>query len=129
MLTINRACISCNKGLHGRTDKKFCNDQCRNAHNNRVNSVENNYVRNIDHRLRRNRRILQNLLAAKQAIKTNLSALSNDGFVFAYCTHTYTSRTGHVYYFCYEFGYMKLSNGRVQIIRKYEPGIARQAVI
>jgi hypothetical protein len=75
-------------------------------------------MRNIDHRLRRNRRILQNVLDTKRATRTEVSQLSNKGFAFPYCTHIYTNQKGEVYHFCYEYGYLELANGRVQIIRK-----------
>jgi hypothetical protein len=46
---------------HGRADKKFCNDLCRNNYNNQLNSNSYNLVRNINNILRRNRRIIEEL--------------------------------------------------------------------
>ena len=38
-MTTERYCLDCGAVLHGRADKKFCNDQCRNNYNNQLNSV------------------------------------------------------------------------------------------
>jgi len=59
-----RICLFCNEAINGRSDKKFCSDLCRNAHNNKLNSNENNYVRNLILMLRKNRRILQHVLTS-----------------------------------------------------------------
>ncbi|MBN2521295.1 MAG: hypothetical protein JXB17_12355, partial [Bacteroidales bacterium] len=56
-----KLCTECGEPIHGRSDKKFCCDQCRNIFNNRLNSNLNNYMRNINNVLRKNRRILAEL--------------------------------------------------------------------
>jgi hypothetical protein len=112
-----RCCTTCSRVLHGRSDKKFCNEQCRNTYNNQLNSLANNYMRSIDHQLRRNRRILQQVLGQKPAHITHLNSLCTLGFAFAYCTHTNTSRKGNLYRFCYEYGYFLLDNDQVRIVR------------
>ena len=119
MIAETKVCISCNKNLHGRIDKKFCNDYCRNTYNNRLNSDGNNYIRNINHSLRKNRRILESLLPGGQAItKTTKQQLHSKGFVFTYFTHLYTNKKGNAYYFCYDHGYLVLEGERVLIVRK-----------
>lgn len=47
-------CLECGETILGRSDKKFCNDACRNAYNNRVNSDYTNLMRMIHNRLRNN---------------------------------------------------------------------------
>ena len=53
-----RACLDCGAVLRGRSDKKFCDDQCRNNYNNQLNSESYNLVRNINNKLKRNRRVM-----------------------------------------------------------------------
>jgi len=119
MIAEIKVCLSCNKNLHGRIDKKFCNDYCRNTHNNRLNSDGNKYVRNINHSLRKNRRILESLLPNAQSItNTTKQKLHNKGFAFTYFTHTYSNKKGNTYYFCYEYGYLVLEKERVLVVRK-----------
>uniref|UniRef100_UPI00374D4ADE DUF2116 family Zn-ribbon domain-containing protein n=2 Tax=Ferruginibacter sp. TaxID=1940288 RepID=UPI00374D4ADE len=57
-----KKCLTCGKTIKGRTDKKFCDDYCRNGYNNQLKAGDNNYVRNINNALRKNRRILESLL-------------------------------------------------------------------
>lgn len=59
MESTEKTCLACDKPLKGRLDKKFCDDYCRNNYNNRLNSDQSNYVRNVNNILRKNRRILE----------------------------------------------------------------------
>ena len=114
-------CQACNKSIKGRTDKKFCDDYCSNAFNNKIKSAGNNTVRNINNALRRNRRILQELLAPNERmIKTTMDKLLERGFLFKYFTHTYTNHKGNVYNFCFEFGYLPLENNNYLIVKQKE---------
>jgi transcriptional accessory protein Tex/SPT6 len=113
-----RSCQSCSKPLKGRSDKKFCDDYCRNNFNNQLKSPENNLIRNINHVLMKNRRILANYLSEARSVKkTRKESLSNDGFLFGYHTHQQRSTKGNLYRFCYEYGYMERGDG-VVVIKK-----------
>jgi hypothetical protein len=58
------------QSFKGRADKKFCDDYCRTNYNNQLKSCENNYVRNINNALGKNRRILEELLPGpKKCVK------------------------------------------------------------
>lgn len=119
MEPVNKICLACNKPIKGRTDKKFCDDFCRNTYNNKLNSDSNSYVRNINNVLRKNRRILQDMLVdGNEMTKTTRQKLSERGFQFTYTTHTYTNKKGNVYYFCYEYGYLLLEGDWVLIVER-----------
>ena len=123
MLTesIPRSCLACNKSVRGRTDKKFCDDYCRNAFNNQLKADSNNMVRNINNALRKNRRILEELLPANEKmVKTKLEKLLQQGFLFKYFTHIYTNQKGNVYHFCYEYGYLHLDNNWCLVVKRKE---------
>ena len=112
-------CMACNKLIKGRTDKKFCDDYCRNVFNNRVKGDSNNTVRNINNALRRNRRILQEMFPGNEKmIRTNLEKLLERGFQFKYMTHNYTNPKGSVYHFCYEYGYLPLENNGYLVVKQ-----------
>ena len=114
-------CLACNKPLRGRTDKKFCDDYCRNAFNNQLKADSNNLIRNINNALRKNRRILEELLHAKeQMAKASRDKLLHHGFQFKYQTHTYTNQKGNSYHFCYEYGYLPLENNWYLIVKRKE---------
>ncbi len=112
-------CLDCNQILHGRADKKFCNDQCRNNYNNQLNSDSYNMVRNINNILKRNRRILEELNPAGKN-KTTLKKLSAKGFNFDYITSVYQTQTGKKYNFCYDYGYLRLDGDEVLLVKREE---------
>src|SRR5436190_980712 len=108
-LTVPKTCLTCSKTIRGRSDKKFCDDFCRNSFNNQLKSDRNNLVRNINGVLRKNRRILEELMDSRaDTVKTNREKLLQLGFEFNHFTHIYSNRKGSIYYFCYEFGYLPL---------------------
>lgn len=90
---------------------------CRNSFNNKQNSDSTNYVRNINNALRKNRRILEELL---QGEKTTVGKqkLSDKGFNFSYCTNIVTTKNNHTYTFCYEFGYLPIEDKDLILIVK-----------
>ena len=117
----NKNCLLCNKTLKGRSDKKFCDDYCRAAYNNELKSASNNYIRNVNSTLGKNRRILGSLLpAGEQTAKTNRDKLIQKGFLFKYHTHTYTNKNGHTYFYCYEYGYLPLENNWYLLVKRKE---------
>ncbi len=119
MSTISQSCFSCNKSLQGRSDKKFCNDYCRNAHHNKINSTYNNYIRNINHCLLRNRRILEALFpTACNMARSTRQFLQYKGFSFEHCTHWKRNKKGNLYYYCYEYGYQEREGGKIIILKK-----------
>ena len=112
----SRNCPECGDKIIGRSDKKFCSDQCSNTYNNKLNSDASNTVRNINNILRKNRRILQSL--TKQSGKTMVSkdVLLSKGFNFTYHTHTYITKKGVNYQFCYEHGYLFLKDKNLYLL-------------
>lgn len=115
----SRFCLDCNETLKGRSDKKFCDDQCRSNYNNRQYSENTAYMRRINSILKRNRRIMEELNPEGKAKSTRKKLLAR-GFSFEYFTNTYQTQTGNTYFFCYEAGYLLLANDEVLIVRKDE---------
>ncbi|HLG04473.1 MAG TPA: hypothetical protein VI731_12815 [Bacteroidia bacterium] len=113
----DRYCLDCEDALNGRADKKFCSDQCRNSYNNRINSDNNNFMRNVNNILRRNRRILADFTPNGKSTMPR-DKVSEQGFQFQYYTHTYTTRKGTIYYFCYEYGYLFHGNDFMTIVHR-----------
>ncbi|RQO31764.1 hypothetical protein DBR32_07420 [Taibaiella sp. KBW10] len=114
-----RLCLGCAKPIRGRVDKKFCDDYCRNNFNNRQNSDQNSFVRNINNILRKNRRILAGMLPeTEETVKVKREKLSNEGFNYGYHTHLYLTQKGQTYSFCYEFGYLQLEHDWVLIVKR-----------
>ena len=80
----------------GRIDKKFCNDQCRNTYNNKVDSYK--------------------LKDGKT--KTTRMRLIDKGFDFDFVTNLYTTKKGTTYYFLYDLGYLPLDNDFYMIVKR-----------
>ncbi len=113
---MKKPCLECGDEFIGRADKRFCSDQCRSAHNNKLNTDNSKLIKNINNTLRKNRRILEKL---NPEGKTTLhkSKLDLKGFSFQYFTHTYTAKNGNTYYYCYDYGYLPLDNDFFLLIR------------
>ena len=110
-----RKCKSCGEPLVGRSDKKFCDDQCRNTFNSKIKRENEEFMLSINKHLRINRKILKQLNPeGKTTIRKEY--LSQLGFNFRYFTHTYKSKGGNVYKFCYEYGYFEIDADKVLII-------------
>ena len=113
----SKKCAECGEVIKGRIDKKFCSDLCRNSFNNKLNSDTNNYVRNINNSLRKNRRVLEELL---QGEKTTVpkQKMIDKGFNFSFYTNQNVTKNNHTYIFCYEYGYLPLDNNLILIVKR-----------
>lgn len=114
---MERLCLDCDNPIKGRADKKFCDDQCRSNYNNRLKSEQSPFVKRINQILARNRRILEKLNPDGKT-KTSLKKLSEEGFNFGYHTHIYQTQNNNNYIFCYEYGYLKLDQDIVLLVKK-----------
>jgi hypothetical protein len=116
---MDKECLECGDLIQGRMDKKYCSDLCRNTYNNKINSTTNIYVRNVNSILKRNRKILEEMIPAETGKSSRLK-LQQRGFNFGYYTHVYTNKKGANYFFCYEYGYLPLENDHYVLVKKDE---------
>lgn len=116
-----KICLQCSKVLKGRSDKKFCDDYCRAAYNNDLKSAANNFVRNVNNALGKNRRILESVLAeGKATANISKDKLLEKGFQFKYHTNLYTTKDGRTYFYCYEYGYWLQENNWCLVVKREE---------
>lgn len=117
-----RTCQECGTEIWGRVDKKFCSDQCRNTYNNKVNKLSNAFVRKVNYNLRKNRHLMELVLKGKEKglTKVRISDFLRKGFSFDYFTHTYQNKKGETYYFCYEYGYLRIDTDYLLIVVRKE---------
>lgn len=114
----NHACKQCGRAVKGRTDKQFCNDGCRNQYHNLRNSCQNNYMRQVNHLLQKNRRILAGLfLGTAKTTTIAQEQLAEQGYQFRYCTHETKTQKGAAR-FCYEYGYLPLEGDVLLILHQ-----------
>ena len=101
-------CPICDALLLGRTDKKYCSDQCRYIANNK-HKIKNEYlILDINKRLRKNRAILKKLCPAGKAVirKEMLDAMGYDVTVFS--SLFFLTSNKQLYYICYDYAFMPL---------------------
>lgn len=111
-------CAYCDKQFRGRSDKKFCNDWCRSAHNYEINRSISVLVHAINLSLRRNRKILQSFLPATlETIEIERYEVLVYGFNFMYFTHIKVVQN-ITYYFCYDIGYQMITKDTIAIVQQ-----------
>jgi len=109
-------CLECGDKVIGRSDKKFCNDYCRNAFNNKLDVGNKNLIRNTNNALRRNYKIL---CALNKTGKTKILkySLEKERFNFNLFTSIYTTKSGSQYFYCYDQGYLLLDKEQVLLVK------------
>lgn len=114
-------CLNCNQPIQGRIDKKFCDDNCRNGYNNQQNSLTTNYIRRVNHSLKKNRNIMEAIIpTGEEMAKCTRARLISDGFQFKYFTHLYETKKGSIYHYCYDFGYLALEGDWYLLVKGRE---------
>ena len=112
-----KKCLECDELVIGRADKKFCSDYCRNSYNNKVNKDSKNLIRNVNNRLKKNHKILSTLNSTGKT-KVTRTKLYDKGFDFNFFTSIYKTKTGNVYYYIYDQGYLSLDNDLFLLIKR-----------
>ena len=113
----DQICLECGTSFKGRVDKKFCSDQCRTTYNNRLRSLENKYIKDVNNILRKNRRILLQFNPDGKS-RVNREKLKAKGFDFNFYTSTYTTKEGAQYFYCYDQGYLPIEKGQCLLVIK-----------
>lgn len=111
----SRLCRQCGTTVLGRSDKKYCSDQCRAVFNNLRTSKEEKMMVMVNAVLRKNRSILK-YINPKGNSTVRKEFLEELGFNFKYFTSIYTTKAGSQYCFCYDRGFMLLQNGKVLLV-------------
>jgi uncharacterized Zn finger protein (UPF0148 family) len=98
------ACPVCNTPLIGRTDRKYCSDQCRYISNNKKRQEHEQPILEVNSRLRKNRSILRSLCPEGRAVvsKEILDAMGYAYNLFS-CIHVDPQKK--IYYICYEYAF------------------------
>lgn len=117
---MKRICPVCNIEFDGRIDKKFCCDQCRNTFNNKNYLEAANFTRQINKILKNNRKILFDLYGKNSTRKIQKEKFISSGFNFDYLTNIFKTKTGKIYFFCYDLGYIFHEDNQISIVERKE---------
>ncbi len=97
-------CLYCRKELKGRTDKKFCDPQCKSAYQyQQAKDKPERFYNKVDNQLKLNRKILKEYNKGGKVIVRS-SMLTQEGFDPNFFTHYWKNTKGDVYLFVYEYG-------------------------
>ena len=110
-------CLNCDKPFTGRKDKIYCTIYCKSDyHFKKTKDNEPTFYKHIEKQLKLNRKILRKFNASgKATIREN--KLLNAGFNPRVITHYWKTKNGHIYLFCYEFGFWKKTeNGTTKFV-------------
>lgn len=110
-------CLACGESIVGRTDKKFCDDQCRSNYNNRLNSEASVQVRMVNNVLKKNRKLLEVVAGNAGKGKISKQKLMERGFNFKYFTQMHTTQKGNIYKLCYEYAYLNIENDFLLVVK------------
>ncbi|TCK66921.1 hypothetical protein DFQ05_2207 [Winogradskyella wandonensis] len=107
-------CLYCNKKLIGRTDKKYCDPQCKSSHQyQREKQKPKRFYNKVDNQLRLNRKLLKEYnRAGKATVRSGI--LIKEGFNSKFFTHYWKNQKGDVYFFVYEYGFLKRKESGIE---------------
>lgn len=114
-----KVCLECEEIIRGRSDKKFCSDSCRTSYHNRSNLDKPEVIKFIDFQLKRNRKILKKFYSqfADNKVEIPVKQFTHMGFAFDFYTHKETLQSNE-FVFCYEYGYNKIDENKVMLIKQ-----------
>ena len=112
---MKRRCPICNGPVLGRSDKRFCSNQCRTHHHNLLLRDEYAPVKRINKILRKNRTVLMKYHQSN-ALKVLSNKMKYDGIDFSFFTHIKSDAKNHPIIFCYDYGYQMINHDEYQIL-------------
>ena len=106
-MRLHKNCLNCGRELIGRTDKKYCDPQCKSSHQyKREKGRPERFYNKVDNQLRHNRKLLKEYNKAGKAIIRS-EILLEEGFNPKFFTHYWKNTKGDIYLFVYEYGFLK----------------------
>lgn len=104
-----KTCLHCKNALTGRTDKKFCDPQCKSAYQYQQEKEQpERFYNKVDNQLKLNRKILKEFnKGGKVTLRSEM--LMEKGFDPNFFTHYWKNQKNQVYLFVYEFGFLKIN--------------------
>ncbi len=102
-----KKCLNCDTDLQGRSDKIFCDPYCKSSyHYQKSKEDEPRFYNKVDNQLKLNRRILKSYnKSGKSTVRAD--TIIKLGFNPNFFTHYWKNKSGDVYLFVYEYGFLK----------------------
>lgn len=110
-----RKCSFCGDVLTGRSDKKFCDDICRNNFHYQIFKDKNKKIKIINKILLNNRDILSSFIKGVKTI-VDKQELINAGFNCDYFTGIYRTKMDNIFYIIYDKAYCFIEDNKIMLI-------------
>ena len=111
-----KTCLFCGATLHGRSDKRYCDDLCRNNYHHKNKKDTLVIVKNINSALLLNRKILRSLLKSNRTSVDKCELLYR-GFDFELITSIRKTKRNEEYRVVYDCAYKFVDENEVVLIR------------
>lgn len=109
-MRLQKNCLHCDKELTGRTDKKYCDIQCKGSYQYRMSRERpERFFDKVDNQLKLNRKILKKYNRSGMST-VRASVIIAEGFNPKFFTHYWKNKKGDVYLFVYEYGFLNISD-------------------
>jgi hypothetical protein len=118
MAAEKRYCLYCEKLLRGRSDKLYCDDACRNSYFNEQKKNDHQAIRAVDLALKKNRRILRDILGDNKTRSVTEKQLLQKGYDFRYHTHFFATKNEDRYCFCYDYGWLAREDNKYMVVKE-----------
>lgn len=118
-VTDKKICVFCGSDLLGRSDKKYCDDTCRNNHHYALKRENLSVIKYINNILMHNREMLNLLYKNKNTI-INKDKLVECDFNFELFTNIYRTKKNEEYKVVYDYAYKFVNDNELVIIRYRE---------
>lgn len=116
MIENKNHCLFCGEVLIGRSDKKYCDDNCRNNHHYQLRKDDNAIIKSVNACLIKNREILRSLAANTRTMVVK-KELVDANFNFNVMTSIYRTRKGTEYMVLYDYAYRIVNEHEVLILK------------
>ncbi len=114
----HRQCLICEKQLHGRSDKVFCDIHCKNYYHSEVRKTTRSITSETIRFLKRNYTILEGFMTEKaEKFSIHKTKLEKEGFKFQYVTH-FIYQKDFTRFSLFNFDYCFGKNNQVVVRRK-----------
>lgn len=114
-----RTCLFCGTVLSGRSDKRYCDDDCRNRYHYHTRKIEKNdksVVKSVNDILSFNREILFSLNRKRSAV-VKKQCLVEKRFDFELITGCYKTKKGVEYRVVYDYAYKFINEDDVLLFK------------
>lgn len=115
---LKKCCAFCGAELYGRSDKKFCDDNCRNNYHYKIKdkNIDDLTIKIINGKLLSNREVLKSLCVGQRTI-VKKKLLDDRCFDYELITCLYKTKIGTEYHVVYDYAYKLLNDDDIQILK------------